>query len=109
MENYVQLLIEKVESRLGPAASLIATLGKEIKVSIEEGDLKAVQARIHEAREAAGSLTLVCDHFDMALSDGSLSATEIGGGALLLSSLLDQMEDVVTGVDEDDSPLPVEP
>ena len=102
MENYVENLIEKVVDKLGPAAGLIANLGDEIRVSLEAGDIDGLRGRIQEAREASEALTNLCDHFDRALEDGSLSATEIGGGALLLNEFLDEAEDVATGVDEDD-------
>ena len=102
MENYVQNLIDKVEERLGAAAGMIARVGEEIKVTLDEGDLSAMEGRVQEAREAAGSMILLCDHLAASLEDGSLSATEMGGAALLLNKFLDELEDVATGVDEDD-------
>lgn len=113
MESILLRGYEAIESKLGGLASFIPAIAQSIKKSIDEEDYAAVDAKLreldkrtHEGREALAAADNLAAYVRQALRDGDLTLAEGAEMALLVERLVDEAEDVVTGVDEDD---PVEP
>lgn len=100
---------EEVTERLGPVADLIPMIADAVKIGIAPELKQDLLARADEADEAADQLKVLTSVLRQALADDKLSLTESGELILALEKSVDELEDVVTGVDEDDSPPPVEP
>jgi len=116
MKSFLTAAFEALESKLGGVASFIPVLAEGIKKGIDEEDFAAIdkhlreaEKRIHEGRETLTAAEELTAHVRQSVRDGDLSLAEAGQGLLLVERLIDEAEDVVTGVDEDDEPAPVEP
>lgn len=102
MNELLGPLYQKIVSKLGPVAPFIPTLADAIKINIADGDAAGIQARAREAREAAAELTILADKCDAAVADGQLSGREAAELLVEVENVIDEFEDVITGIDEDD-------
>ena len=107
MRNFVEELTEKAGAKLGHLSTFVVSAAKEVKIKMKDGDVDSANARLDEADEALDAGKALVAHLRTAISDGSLDAVELHGGALRLNEFMDEIEDVATGVDEDKVP-PVE-
>ena len=79
-----------------------------MKVAIEAGDNVKIKAHNHELREFHMKGLEYCDFIDEAVADGNLDLYEGAIAIAKLNELVDEAEDVITGVDEDDVVPPVD-
>lgn len=104
MKNHLLSLWKAVKTKLGHLAAFIPTIAESIQTALAEEDADKARAHVHELREAAEAIVAFCDKADEALADDKLSLMEDAMLLLELQKVADEIEDVVTGVDEDDEP-----
>ena len=102
MKSFLSNLAAKVLLKLGPIASFLPGILDTLKISLEEGDADGVGKRAKELKEAGLALAAVGEKLELAAADGTLTGTEIVEGVKALEIAIDEIEDVITGVDEDD-------
>lgn len=103
MKNYAVAAWDWVKNKLGSVVSLFQPVAESLKLAIEEGDAAKVQAHNTELREFFTKGLELCDFIDEAVADGNLDLYEGSQALVKLNELVDEGEDVITGVDEDDS------
>ena len=116
MRNYLAMLVEKLKAVLKPTIwSFITSLASQLKAALAAKDTAKIteiaarlRASAHEEREHADSVDALADHLDLMVADGSIDGLEVAHGLDLLQTVIDEGEDIATGVDEDDEP-PVPP
>lgn len=104
MKNYAVSAWNWVKAKLGRAVDLFAPVAKALSVAIEEGDIDKIKIHNAEAREFFQQGLDTCDFIDEAVADGNLDLYEGASALNKLNQLIDEGEDVITGVDEDDVP-----
>ncbi len=116
MESFLKRAWKALTAKLGSFAAFIPSIASQIEVGIRDNDtakiLKVCDAwdtRAHETRETLDAGDELMAHLRKAVEpdpDGvvRLTAAETGTGLLLVEKLIDEAEDIVTGVDEDDAP-----
>lgn len=104
MKNYAVAAWAWVTDKLGSLTSFAEPIAKALKIAIESGDVIKIRIHTNELREFAQKLMGVCDFLDEAVSDGNLDLYEGSQALVLLNEVVDEAEDVITGVDEDDTP-----
>lgn len=116
MESFLRKAWAVVTDKLGAIANFIPAIAEKIEVAIKEEKVEdlnesfdELEARSHEMREVCDAIDQFVNHGRQAIADGNLSAVEGARAGLLLERIVDEAEDVVTGVDEDDVPPEPEP
>ena len=102
--NFLERIWGKVVDKLGAIATFIPSIAEKIKVDIAERDAEKIRAHATELREAGLKQVEFADQMLEAVSDGNLDLVEGSKLATGLEKLVDEWEDVFTGVDEDDPP-----
>ena len=97
---------KKAMEKLDKFAAFLPAIGEQIKIHIEEGDVEAIRARVRELREATAALDRFGDRLEKRIADSELDAVEAIESLGDLDEAIDELEDVVKGYDEDDSPSP---
>ena len=104
MDSLLTPLWTKVVDKLGSLSSLIPAIADQLKVKFTAADVDGVTARLNELDEVFAQGHLLTAKVRDAMADGALTATEGADVLLALEKFVDELEDVVTGVDEDDVP-----
>lgn len=104
MKSYLLPLWDKAMKLLGPVGPLIPTIAKSIKKDLKAGDVEKVQAHAKELLECAEQMALCANYLIEITADGTIDLDETARVAINFERLLDEAEDVATGVDEDDPP-----
>lgn len=114
MKNWIGIAWEKVTNKLGGMLPFLKGAASEIEIAIANKDkakileiCDAMDARFHEMDEATVAGRDFTAEVRQAVANDALDMVESGRVALKLQRFVDEMEDVATGVDEDDAP-PVE-
>lgn len=104
MDNYLDIVGDKIKQRLGGIVHFLEPIAEGIQVVKVTPEKKAeIKARNHELREAAQALIAVADKSDEALDDDNVvDGKEAYEQAQAVFKFFDEMEDVITGKDEDD-------
>lgn len=102
MKNYAVSAWNWVRSKLGDVVNLFAPIAQALKVAIEAGDVDKIKTHNTELREFFQKGLELCDFIDEGVADGNLDLYEGAKALELLNQLVDEGEDVITGVDEDD-------
>ena len=102
MDPKLEPLWQKIVDKLGSLSGLVVLVADEVKIKLAADDQAGADARLAEAEEAVDQLKVVIAGIRRDISDGYLTATEIAAEALQIEKLIDELEDIKTGVDEDD-------
>jgi len=90
--------------KLGPAGAFVPMVADAVAVGVNEETAAEILKRCDETDEAADALKAASTKTRAALADGKLSIAEAADLALALEKVIDEFEDIATGVDEDDAP-----
>ena len=104
MKPFLMNLWDKIEAKLGRMASFVPMVLGEVKIKLAAGDVVGAKARLNELEEA---LLISVDRvrkIKERLADNILDGNETVDTLVDMEKMVDEWEDVVTGVDEDDDP-----
>lgn len=111
MDSLLRKAWKLVTDKLGAIASFLLPAAEQIQVAVSQGDkakilliCDEIDSRTHETREACDAADAFTAHVRKSADDNRLDLIEGGEGALLLERLVDELEDIATGKDEDDEP-----
>jgi hypothetical protein len=107
MDSYTKKFWAVVQDKIGSVSELIEPIGKQIRLPIDQNDIEGARARAHEIKEAGVELTATGDVMLKILEDGTVDVVEGAEFIVQFEKLIDETEDIVTGVDEDDAPKDV--
>lgn len=102
MKNFAVSAWNWATSKLGSLTSFIEPIAKALKIAIEAGDVAKIKLHVNELREFFSKGLDLCDFLDEAVADGNLDLYEGSQAVKMIATLVDEGEDVITGVDEDD-------
>ena len=108
MKNYAVSAWTWVQSKLGNLTSFIEPIAKSLKLAIEAGDVLKIKVHTNELREFFMKGLAFCDFMDEAVADNNLDLYEGSQAVKMIAELVDEGEDVITGVDEDDVTPPTD-
>lgn len=109
MQSFLRRAWDALTKKLGAVSAFILPIARTVEIGIAENDSAKILSacdewdkRAHETRETLDAGDELVAHMRQSLADGNISAIEAGTGALLVEKLIDEAEDIATGVDEDD-------
>lgn len=92
-----------VQQKLGPSITgFLGPIAKSLSVDIKNEDAEAISKRADELIEFGDEIKNLGTDLKTAVADGKLDGIEAKDLILQLEAVVDEGEDVVTGVDEDD-------
>ena len=103
MKNYALEAWAYLVKKISFISGIVAAVSNSLIVALREKDIAKVKAHSLELRELGQKMIDTSDFLDEAVSDGNLDLYEGSQALVLLNDLLDEGEDVITGVDEDDA------
>ena len=102
MESYLSKIWGLIVSKMGPFGGFIVGIVSKIELDINDANVGKIQSRAVEMKEAAGVLDRFADKILAAVEDGTLTIEEGSDLALGMEKVLDEIEDIIKGRDEDD-------
>jgi len=102
MKSYLKDLWAKAMLKLGAVASFVPAIAAQINVALDAGDAAKLRAHAVELKEAGQAQIDLGDALLIATEDGTLDLVEGSEIALKIERMLDELEDVAKGYDEDD-------
>ncbi len=112
MRDYLGILVAKLKAIIKPSLwTFVPTIVAQIKVAIQTKDIQKIaevadrlEATAREEREHADALDALSSHLKQMIADGQVDGIEAAEALELSQAVMDEGEDIIKGVDEDDSP-----
>jgi hypothetical protein len=108
MRNYIVEAWEWFKLKVNAIANIAVPLSRSIRIAIALGDVTKIRGHAKEAREFGNKWIQIADFLESAVADDTMDLYEGAEALNLLNQLADEGEDVISGVDEDDT-IPGQP
>jgi hypothetical protein len=112
MKDWIGTAWDALTKKLGALNAFLRPIAREIEIGVKERDKSrvvaacdAMDSRTHETREACDASDDLTAYVRTSLEDDNWTALEAGNIALKVQRLIDELEDIATGHDEDDEPV----